>query len=65
MSFAFATLPTNDAAQTVDRISNMIRKDKTHQLRNAIITDRKAGVQTLEHHLGELVARRELARGAA
>jgi len=107
----FATLHTNDAAQTVDRIidafpseaqnqirsqlaavllgavalrlvprlggpgrraaaeiliatdgvRNMIREGKTHQLRNAIITGRKAGMQTLEHHLGELVARREIA----
>jgi twitching motility protein PilT len=115
MSLGFATLHTNDAAQTMDRIvdafpseaqnqirsqlaavllaavglrlvprlggagrraaaeilvatdgvRNMIREGKTHQLRNAIVTGRNAGMQTLESHLCELVARREIALHAA
>jgi twitching motility protein PilT len=106
----FATLHTNDAAQTVDRIVDafppqahvqvraqlaatlagvvsvrlvrrrtasgrcaaaevlvgtegvraMIREGKTHQLRNAIVTGRGAGMQTLETHLTELVMRGEV-----
>jgi twitching motility protein PilT len=106
----FATLHTNDAAQTIDRIvdafpseaqnqiraqlaailvavvglrlvprqgasgrraaaevlvatdgvRNTIREGKTHQLRNAIVTGRKAGMQTLESDLASLVARREI-----
>jgi twitching motility protein PilT len=111
----FATLHTNDAAQTIDRIvdvfagaaqnqirsqlaavllavvglrlvprasgsgrraaaeiliatdgvRSMIREGKTHQLRNAIVTGRGAGMQTLESHLTELVARREITLQAA
>ena len=44
-----------------DGVRTMIREGKTHQLRNAIVTGRGAGMQTLEHHLCELVARREIA----
>ncbi|HEY4440120.1 MAG TPA: ATPase, T2SS/T4P/T4SS family, partial [Candidatus Elarobacter sp.] len=111
----FATLHTNDAAQTVDRIVDafppeaqlqvrsqlaavlagivalrlirrragagrraaaevlvgtdavraLIREGKTHQLRNAIVTGRAAGMQTLETHLSELVMRGEVAIGDA
>jgi twitching motility protein PilT len=43
-----------------DAVRTMIREGKTHQLRNAIVTGRSAGMQTLEHHLSELVARREI-----
>jgi twitching motility protein PilT len=48
-----------------DGVRNMIREGKTHQLRNAIVTGRAAGMQTLEWHLSELVARREVALHAA
>ena len=48
-----------------DGVRNMIREGKTHQLRNAIVTGRSAGMQTLEAHLSELVARREIALDAA
>jgi twitching motility protein PilT len=48
-----------------DAVRTLIREGKTHQLRNAIVTGRSAGMQTLEHHLCELVARREIALHAA
>lgn len=48
-----------------DAVRNMIREGKTHQLRNAIVTGRSAGMQTLEGHLSELVARREIGLAAA
>jgi twitching motility protein PilT len=48
-----------------DAVRNMIREGKTHQLRNAIVTGRKAGMQTLESHLSELVARRDIALTSA
>jgi twitching motility protein PilT len=40
-----------------DAVRNLIREGKTHQLRSAIQTGRAAGMQTLEMHLSELVAR--------
>jgi len=43
-----------------DGVRTMIRDGKTHQLRNAIVTGRNVGMQTLETHLTELVARREI-----
>ncbi|MFN2461198.1 MAG: type IV pilus twitching motility protein PilT [Candidatus Velthaea sp.] len=43
-----------------DAVRNMIRDGKTHQLRNAIVTGRGAGMQTLETHLSELVVRAEI-----
>ena len=111
----FATLHTNDAAQTVDRIidsfpsdaqsqmraqlaavlvavvglrlvprrvgtgrraaaeiliatdgvRNLIRDGKTHQVRNAIVTGRDSGMQTLETHLSALVGRGEISLSAA
>jgi twitching motility protein PilT len=111
----FATLHTNDAAQTIDRIvdsfpsdahsqirsqfaavlvavvglrlvprragagrraaaeilvatdgvRNLIREGKTHQLRNAIVTGREAGMQTLETHLTMLVERGEISLAMA
>ena len=111
----FATLHTNDAAQTIDRIidsfpsdahhqvraqlaavliavaglrliprrtgtgrraaveilvatdgvRNLIREGKTHQLRNAMVTGRDAGMQTLEAHLSALVGRGEITLAAA
>lgn len=52
-------LIANDAART------LIRDGKTHQLRNVISTGRQAGMQTLEAHLSDLVARREVTLQAA
>lgn len=43
-----------------DAVRNMIREGKTHQLRNVISTSRQIGMQTLEAHLSDLVARREI-----
>ena len=43
-----------------DAVRAMIREGKTHQLRNAIVTGRAAGMQTLETHLSELVVRGEV-----
>jgi twitching motility protein PilT len=48
-----------------DGVRNMIREGKNHQLRNAIVTGRSVGMQTLESHLTELVARREIGLDAA
>lgn len=43
-----------------DAVRNLIRDAKTHQIRNVISTSRQIGMQTLEAHLSELVARREV-----
>lgn len=43
-----------------DAVRNLIRDGKTHQLRNVISTSRQGGMQTLEAHLSDLVARREV-----
>ena len=48
-----------------DAVRNLIRDGKTHQLRNVISTSRQTGMQTLESHLSDLVARREIALEAA
>lgn len=48
-----------------DGVRNMLREGKNHQLRNAIVTGRGDGMQTLESHLSELVARREITLDAA
>lgn len=48
-----------------DAVRNIIREARTHQLRNVILTGRHLGMQTLENHLNELVARREITREAA
>ncbi len=44
-----------------DAVRALVREGKTHQLRNAIVTGRAVGMQTLETHLAELVARGEIA----
>lgn len=41
-------------------VRNLIREAKTHQIRNVISTSRQSGMQTLEAHLSDLVARREI-----
>lgn len=48
-----------------DGVRNLIRENKTHQLRNAIVTGRDAGMQTLETHLSSLVERGEVTLAAA
>ena len=44
-----------------DAVRNMIRDEKTHQIRNAITTGRAVGMQTLESHLSDLVVRGDVA----
>jgi twitching motility protein PilT len=44
-----------------DAVRALIRDGKTHQLRNAIVTGRAVGMQTLETHLTELVVRGDVA----
>jgi twitching motility protein PilT len=60
---AVEILLANDAVRT------LIRDAKSHQLRNAIATNRQSGMQTLEMHLSDLAAAGEItladARGAA
>jgi twitching motility protein PilT len=48
-----------------DAVRHLIRDGKTHQLRNVIATNRHSGMQTLEMHLTDLVARREISLDAA
>ena len=48
-----------------DAVRNLIRDQKTHQVRNVIATSRQSGMQTLESHLSELVMRREISLEAA
>ncbi|HKU66894.1 MAG TPA: PilT/PilU family type 4a pilus ATPase [Candidatus Baltobacteraceae bacterium] len=48
-----------------DAVRNVVRDRKTHQIRNIISTSRKSGMQTLEAHLSDLVARREITLDAA
>jgi twitching motility protein PilT len=48
-----------------DAVRNVIRDRKTHQIRNIISTSRQSGMQTLEAHLSDLIARREIALDAA
>lgn len=48
-----------------DGVRNVIREQKTHQIRNIIGTSRQLGMQTLESHLSELVMRRQVTLQAA
>ena len=48
-----------------DAVRNLMREGKAHQLRNSIATGRAAGMQTLESHLNDLVARGEVSLEAA
>ncbi len=43
-----------------DGVRNLIRDGKNHHLRNAMLTGRQFGMQTMEAHLQELVARGEV-----
>ncbi len=56
---AVEVLLINDAVRT------MIRESRTHLIRNAMTTGRQSGMQTLEHHLGELVLSSEIEGDAA
>lgn len=44
-----------------DAVRNLIRESKTHQLRNAIATGRRDGMQTFEQHAVALLRNREIA----
>ncbi len=48
-----------------DAVRSLIRDGKTHQLRNVISAGRQMGMQTLEAHISELLARREITFEAA
>lgn len=48
-----------------DGVRHLIRDGKTHQLRNLIATSRQTGMQTLEMHLTDLLARGEITLDAA
>ena len=48
-----------------DAVRSMIRESRTHLIRNAMTTGRQSGMQTLEHHLGELVLGGEIDRESA
>jgi twitching motility protein PilT len=48
-----------------DAVRSMIRESRTHLIHNVMTTGRQTGMQTLEHHLGELVLSSEIDREAA
>jgi twitching motility protein PilT len=48
-----------------DAVRTMIRESRTHLIRNAMTTGRQSGMQTLEHHLSELVLGSEIDRESA
>lgn len=48
-----------------DATRSLIRDGKSHQIKNVLATQRQMGMQTLEAHLAELVARREITAQAA
>lgn len=48
-----------------DAVRTLIRDGKSHQIRNAMLMGRECGMQTLESHLTELVARGDVALDAA
>ena len=48
-----------------DAVRNLIREAKTHQLRNAIATGRREGMQTFEQHAVELLRNREIGEADA
>lgn len=43
-----------------DAVRSAIRDGKTHHLRNVMVASRPSGMQTLEQHLGDLIARGEI-----
>ncbi len=43
-----------------DAVRNLIRESKAHQLKNAMATGRRFGMQTLEQHVAELLRDREI-----
>ena len=48
-----------------DAVRSMIRESKTHLIHNVMTTGRRSGMQTLEHHLNELVLGNEIDGDAA
>ncbi len=48
-----------------DAVRATIREGRTHQLRNVMLTGRQYGMQTLEHHLSELLTERVIDAGSA
>ncbi len=48
-----------------DAVRTTIREARTHQLRNLMLTGRESGMQTLEHHLSDLLSQRIIDRAAA
>ncbi len=56
---AVEVLLVNDAVRT------MIRESRTHLIRNAMMTGRQSGMQTLEHHVNELELANEINGDAA
>jgi twitching motility protein PilT len=48
-----------------DAVRAMIRDSRTHMIYNAMATSRHLGMQTLEYHLGELIAGSEIERDSA
>ncbi|MGD0969371.1 MAG: PilT/PilU family type 4a pilus ATPase [Candidatus Aquilonibacter sp.] len=56
---AVEVLLVNDAVRT------MIRESRTHLVHNAMTTGRQSGMQTLEHHINELVLANEIDRDVA
>jgi twitching motility protein PilT len=50
-------VPAVEVLIGTDAARAMIREGKTHQLRNTVSTGRSVGMQTLEAHLSDLVAR--------
>ncbi|HTU68790.1 MAG TPA: PilT/PilU family type 4a pilus ATPase [Candidatus Baltobacteraceae bacterium] len=45
-----------------DAVRSMIRESRTHLIHNAMTTGRQAGMQTLEHHIDELVSNNEISQ---
>lgn len=44
-----------------DAVRNLIREGKSHQLHNAMLTGREAGMQTFAQHAADLIAQQEIA----
>lgn len=57
--------PAVEVLLATDAVRNIIREQKSHQLRNVIAMGRGSGMQTLEMHLSALVSSREITIEAA
>ena len=49
-----------EVLKNVSGVANLIRSGNWHQLYSALQTHRKDGLNTLEHHLGDLVEKGEI-----